>query len=84
MGTATGELGLIAPGSQVVVRDEEWLVRSVQETPADGLMVKLIGVSEQVLRSRLRRLYHSATSPQGLRRRLRRPPNERPARVPGS
>jgi hypothetical protein len=38
----------IAPGSQVVVRDEEWLVRSVEETRSDGFMVKVIGVSELV------------------------------------
>jgi ERCC4-related helicase len=39
---------LIAPGSQVVVRDEEWLVRSVEETRSDGFMVKVIGTSELV------------------------------------
>lgn len=36
---------LIAAGSQVVVRDEEWMVKSVQPTPADGLLVTCIGTS---------------------------------------
>ena len=36
---------LIAPGSQVEVRDEEWLVKSIQQTPADGLKVHCIGRS---------------------------------------
>ena len=35
-------------GSQVVVRDEEWLVRSTQETPADGLLVRCMGISTLV------------------------------------
>ena len=48
MPTPAGVLSLIAPGAQVVVRDEEWLVRSVQQTRADGLMVKTIGTSELV------------------------------------
>lgn len=48
MTTPGGDLSLIAPGSQVVIRDEEWLVRSVQETPADGLLVKVTGVGELV------------------------------------
>jgi superfamily II DNA or RNA helicase len=38
-------LPLIASGAQVVVRDEEWLVRSVQETPSDGRMVQCLGTS---------------------------------------
>jgi len=38
-------LSLIAAGAQVVVRDEEWLVRSVQHTPSDGLLVRCIGTS---------------------------------------
>ena len=42
--TPNKALSLIAAGGQVVVRDEEWLVRSVQHTPADGLMVKCIGI----------------------------------------
>ncbi len=43
--TAADLLPHIASGAQVVVRDEEWLVRSVQETPSDGLMVRCIGTS---------------------------------------
>ena len=38
----------IVAGSQVVVRDEEWLVRSTQETPADGLLVRCMGISTLV------------------------------------
>ncbi len=41
-------LPLLAPGAQVVVRDEEWLVQSTQSTPADGLLVKCIGTSTLV------------------------------------
>lgn len=41
-------LPLIAAGAQVLVRDEEWLVRSVQETPSDGRMVRCIGTSSFV------------------------------------
>ncbi|MEV6373601.1 helicase-related protein [Micromonospora musae] len=37
-----------APGSRIVVRDEEWLVRSVKTGTADGTMVKAVGVSEFV------------------------------------
>ncbi|MFE0592642.1 helicase-related protein [Micromonospora echinospora] len=37
-----------APGSRIVVRDEEWLVRSVKTGTADGTMVKVVGVSEFV------------------------------------
>jgi ERCC4-related helicase len=48
MPTPSSALPLIAPGAQVVIRDEEWLVRSVQHTSADGLMVKTIGTSELV------------------------------------
>lgn len=44
-GTSPDLLPLIASGAQVVVRDEEWLVRSVQQTPSDGLMVDCIGTS---------------------------------------
>src|SRR4051812_34253336 len=39
---------LIAPGAQVEVRDEEWLVKAVQHTPADGLKVQCIGRSDFV------------------------------------
>lgn len=38
-------LDLIASGSQVEVRDEEWLVRSTQQTPSDGLRVNCTGRS---------------------------------------
>ena len=46
--TPATSLSLLAPGAQVVVRDEQWLIRAVQQTPADGLMVKTIGTSELV------------------------------------
>ena len=36
---------LIAAGAQVVVRDEEWLVTQVQQTPADGLLVRCLATS---------------------------------------
>jgi len=39
---------LLAPGAQVVVRDEEWLVSQVQPTPTDGLMVRCSGTSTLV------------------------------------
>lgn len=48
MSTPSVALTLIAPGAQVVVRDEEWLVRAVQLTPADGKLVRVIGASELV------------------------------------
>ncbi len=48
MKTSPDQTSLIAPGSQVEVRDEVWLVRAVQETPADGLMVRVVGTSEFV------------------------------------
>ena len=41
-------LPLIAAGAQLVVRDEEWLVRAVQQTPSDGLLVQCIGTSTLV------------------------------------
>lgn len=37
-----------APGSRVVVRDEEWLVRSVKPTDTGGLAVQVSGLSELV------------------------------------
>lgn len=37
----------IAPGSVVVVRDEEWLVRATEET-ADGLLIRVQGLGELV------------------------------------
>jgi superfamily II DNA or RNA helicase len=50
MTTATPSelLSLIAPGGQVVVRDEQWLVRSTLQTPSDGLLVRCIGTSTLV------------------------------------
>lgn len=41
-------LPLLAPGAQVIVRDEEWLVRSVDVRGVDGHMVKVIGTGELV------------------------------------
>ncbi len=41
-------LPLIAAGAQVVVRDERWIVRATQATPADGLLVRCIGTSTLV------------------------------------
>lgn len=46
--TPAAFLDQIAGGAQVVVRDEEWLVRSVQDTPSDGRMVRCIGTSSLV------------------------------------
>ena len=37
----------IAPGSVVVVRDEEWLVRATEQT-SDGLLVRVQGLGELV------------------------------------
>jgi len=37
-----------APGSRILVRDEEWLVRGVVRTEHDGTMIKAVGVSEYV------------------------------------
>lgn len=37
-----------APGSQVLVRDEQWLVRKVTRTARDGWMVEVTGVSSFV------------------------------------
>ncbi|MEV4846673.1 helicase-related protein [Micromonospora matsumotoense] len=44
----TPQAATFAPGSRIVVRDEEWLVRSVRTGTADGTMVKAVGVSEFV------------------------------------
>lgn len=46
--TPNALLPLIAPGGQVEVRDEEWLVTQVQPTPSDGLLVRCIGTSTLV------------------------------------
>lgn len=48
MGTPRDRLSLIAPGAQVVVRDEEWIVRSARETVRNGLEVRALGTSELV------------------------------------
>ena len=45
--TASGNRPPLAPGSVVVVRDEEWLVRATEET-ADGLLVHVQGLGELV------------------------------------
>lgn len=39
---------VVAPGTQVVVRDEEWLVRAVSDTAHDGQKIEVTGVSELV------------------------------------
>ncbi|MEH0972798.1 helicase-related protein [Micromonospora sp. CPCC 205546] len=44
----TTQEATFAPGSRIVVRDEEWLVRSVKTGTADGTMIKAVGVSEFV------------------------------------
>jgi superfamily II DNA or RNA helicase len=46
--TPSDLLPFIAAGAQVVVRDEEWIVRSTQQTPSDGLLVRCIGTSTLV------------------------------------
>ncbi len=43
----SGEPLEIAPGSVVVVRDEEWLVQTAEDT-ADGLLIRARGLSELV------------------------------------
>ena len=35
---------LLAPGARVEVRDEDWLVTRIQQTPADGLLVRALGL----------------------------------------
>ncbi|MEW2384313.1 helicase-related protein [Micromonospora sp. NPDC047707] len=44
----TSQEATYAPGSRIVVRDEEWLIRSVKTGTADGTMIKAVGVSEFV------------------------------------
>ncbi|MEZ5234479.1 MAG: hypothetical protein R2749_17495 [Acidimicrobiales bacterium] len=46
--TPNDALPYLVTGSQVVVRDEEWLIRSTQDTPADGRLVRCIGLSPLV------------------------------------
>lgn len=41
-------LAFIAAGAQVVVRNEQWIVRATQQTPSDGLLVRCIGTSTLV------------------------------------
>ncbi|MBX7266922.1 DEAD/DEAH box helicase [Micromonospora sp. Llam7] len=45
---STPQDATFAPGSRIVVRDEEWLIRSVKTGTADGTMIKAVGVSEFV------------------------------------
>ncbi len=40
--------GVFAPGARVVVRDAEWLVRSVDRTVTGGQRLNVIGISELV------------------------------------
>lgn len=44
---AAPDASTIAPGSVVVVRDEEWLVRATEQT-ADGLLIRASGLGELV------------------------------------
>src|SRR4051812_19751142 len=46
--TPTDLIPLIAPGSMVEIRDEEWLVGAAPQTPADGVLVRCIGTSTLV------------------------------------
>jgi superfamily II DNA or RNA helicase len=48
VGQATGAGGGYAPGSQILVRDEEWLVRTVTGTQHDRLRIEATGVSDFV------------------------------------
>ena len=50
MSSATDEklLSLLAPGSQVVVRDEEWVIRARGATETMGLKILVVGTSELV------------------------------------
>lgn len=46
-GSAQRDADTVAPGSLVVVRDEDWLVRATEKT-SDGLLVRVQGLSELV------------------------------------
>lgn len=46
--TSPAAISLLAPGARVEVRDEDWLITRVQETKADGLLVRALGLSELV------------------------------------
>ena len=37
-----------APGSRLLIRDEEWLVKATLPTATDGVAVRVIGISELV------------------------------------
>lgn len=45
---ASGATAQYPPGAQIVVRDEEWLVRNVTRTAHDGDRIEAVGVSEFV------------------------------------
>ncbi|SFD58700.1 DEAD/DEAH box helicase [Streptomyces aidingensis] len=47
-GTHGPEEAQYPPGAQILVRDEEWLVRNVRRTPHDGDRIEAVGVSEFV------------------------------------
>jgi ERCC4-related helicase len=46
--TSSSDISLLAPGARVEVRDEDWLITRVQQTMADGLLVRALGLSELV------------------------------------
>ncbi len=50
MTTTTSEpIAAYPPGARILVRDEEWLIRSAYQTAHDGYRIEAIGVSELVL-----------------------------------
>ena len=51
-----GETGMISPGSLVTVRDETWLVTSVEDTP-DGPLYAVRGVSDFVKDTKIGRAH---------------------------
>src|SRR3954469_7157625 len=46
--TPSAAIPLLAPGARVEVRDEDWLITRIQQTKADGLLVRALGLSELV------------------------------------
>ncbi len=46
--SATRKSRAYAPGARVVIRDEEWIVRSTQMTSEGGNAVRVVGLSELV------------------------------------
>ena len=46
--SSSAELGSIAPGARVIVRDEEWLVRRVDRTGSGALLITATGLSPLV------------------------------------